>query len=279
MGSVTPTKDIIFPKELFPNIEESLKNAKQLKYREGDVIICSYPKSGTHWTESLIRCLRRQDDSESIVPQEGLIELTRPEKIHSMTCPRVLLTHLWPNRLPAEHVKNGGKLVLVLRNPKDLVVSAYHAINKSKIFSIKTSWTERLELFSTGRVPFGDFFTYLNKWQDALKSEFFNIECFYYEDLKENPIQSLRRLAHHVGVTKTDEELQAIVKECAIDNLRMCNSDYVPTGLFDDNNKSVIYRKGEVGDWKNHFTVAQNKWFDDLISKKMYKSMFTFRYE
>ena len=37
-------------------------------------------------------------------------------------------------------------------------------------------------------------------------------------------------------------------------------------------------RKGEVGDWQNHFTVAQNRAFDNLIEEKFGDTGLVFQY-
>ena len=40
----------------------------------------------------------------------------------------------------------------------------------------------------------------------------------------------------------------------------------------------VLYFSGIVGDWKNHFTVAQNEMFDEIIGKEIKTLNFKFDY-
>jgi hypothetical protein len=47
-------------------------------------------------------------------------------KLDNIPSPRPLNTHLPYRWLPKQHIENGGKIVHVLRNPKDVAVSFYH---------------------------------------------------------------------------------------------------------------------------------------------------------
>jgi hypothetical protein len=48
--------------------------------------------------------------------------------------PRALNTHFPYRWLPKQHKENGGKIVHVLRNPKDIIVSLYHHLKNTNEF-------------------------------------------------------------------------------------------------------------------------------------------------
>ena len=43
-------------------------------------------------------------------------------------------------------------------------------------------------------------------------------------------------------------------------------------------NQLIIYISGMVGDWKNHFTVAENERMDKWLAKNLVKTDLKFRY-
>ncbi|WAR30486.1 ST6B1-like protein [Mya arenaria] len=80
-------------------------------------------------------------------------------------------------------------------------------------------------------VPPGSYFNFYKKWKQYLKENNPNIILVHYENLKKNGVAELKRISEFLNVENTDERL------------------------------------GIVGDWKNHFTVAQSEIFDTLEEK------------
>jgi hypothetical protein len=52
--------------------------------------------------------------------------------VDNIPSPRALNTHVPYRWLPKQHIENGGKIVHVLRNPKDVTVSMYHHLKNSR---------------------------------------------------------------------------------------------------------------------------------------------------
>jgi hypothetical protein len=42
--------------------------------------------------------------------------------------------------------------------------------------------------------------------------------------------------------------------------------------------KVCVYFSGEVGDWKNHFTVAQNEYMDKWLEENLIETDLKFRF-
>ncbi|XP_070546644.1 sulfotransferase 1C4-like [Ptychodera flava] len=71
---------------------------------------------------------------------------------------------------------------------------------------------------------------------------------------------------------KSDEELHEVVKKCSFTSMRQGVEFYKLISSTADQNSFVSsvrhLRKGQVGDWKNHFLVSQNEFFDREITVK-----------
>lgn len=101
-----------------------------------------------------------------------------------------------------------------------------------------------------------------------------------YEDMKDEPVVHLRKLAEFLGCPfsseeEKDEVLEGIVELCSFDNLSNLKVNKVgklPSG----EDYSVFFRKGEVGDWKNHLTSEMVERLDRICKEKFEGSGLTF---
>uniref|UniRef100_A0A3B4ANY3 Sulfotransferase n=1 Tax=Periophthalmus magnuspinnatus TaxID=409849 RepID=A0A3B4ANY3_9GOBI len=98
-----------------------------------------------------------------------------------------------------------------------------------------------------------------------------NILYLFYEDMKENPRREVERIMRYLGLSLSDEVISQIVELTSFKSMKenpMSNYSCVPKLVFDDS-ISPFMRKGEVGDWRNHFTPEQSKMFDKDYKEKM----------
>lgn len=79
-----------------------------------------------------------------------------------------------------------------------------------------------------------------------------------------------------------DERLKALIDYCSFENLKK-NPSFelkVPTNEPNGNRRFVemnLFRKGEIGDWKNHLDANMSQKIDDMVAKNLkYKKHFKF---
>ncbi|XP_048780304.2 sulfotransferase 1B1-like [Ostrea edulis] len=242
------------------DVEGRFNVIKNLESRSGDVIIAAYPRSGTHWVWEITSMLLKQKDeyieqTKETAFLEFVEDFTELEKI---TSPRVLNTHLPYRWFPKAHTEGKRKIIHVTRNPKDVFVSHFHF---SKSFGKDMDWNTYYKTTIIGPdAIYGGWFEYERSF-DIDKE---NIHHMYFEELKLQPLEEIRRLAKFLDVDCADDMMEKIARKCGFDNLKNAHFTVKKT-----ESKANHYRKGEVGDWKNHFTVAQNEEFDKLFQKEL----------
>ncbi|GFZ02447.1 sulfotransferase 2B [Actinidia rufa] len=189
---------------------------------------------------------------------------------------RLFSTHIPYHALPPS-IKSfaiGCRIVYLCRNPYDTFISAWHFFTKARPDSLKSlSLNDAFDMYCRGVFGYGPFWDHvLDYWKESLERPQ-KVLFLKYEDLKENPILHMKRLAEFMGVPfSIEEEKEGLIEEisrlCSINNLR--ELDVNKTGKFDPyfENKT-LFRRGEVGDWVNYLTPEMVERLDKIMKEKM----------
>ncbi|XP_045157074.2 sulfotransferase 1C2-like [Mercenaria mercenaria] len=270
----------LFPDYFAEDPVQRLIDVKSMTGKDDDVIIAAYPKAGTHWVWEIANMLLQGSaEYHTSMKEAQMLELTGSSGADALDSPRVFNTHLRFEQLPADMIKRNCKIIYVTRNPKDMAVSRYCHNVKGSV-GYKGTFTNYLPLYMDGKVAFGSWFDYTIKWNTTLREEKdYPIHTVCYELLKRDTLNQVQKLADFLGVKIDQSVLQDICDKCDFNKLK---EGYINSKkLFDEkeNPLSYTFRKGEIGDWKNWFTVAQNEQFDGALQTKMAEISKTFIYE
>uniref|UniRef100_A0A3Q2Z440 Sulfotransferase n=1 Tax=Hippocampus comes TaxID=109280 RepID=A0A3Q2Z440_HIPCM len=115
-------------------------------------------------------------------------------------------------------------------------------------------------------------------WEEQEKRD---ILYLFYEDMKENPRREVERIMKYLDLSLSDDDIGHIVELTTFKNMKenpMTNFSFFPPEIYNQS-ISKFMRKGEVGDWKNHFTPEQSAAFDEDYEKKMKQANIPFKTE
>nr|XP_023970419.1 sulfotransferase 6B1-like [Chrysemys picta bellii] len=165
-----------------------------------------------------------------------------------------LKEHLPPQVLPKSIFKSKAKILLLVRNLKDTAVSYFHFYNNIPTLPSFGSWDEYFTAFMHGKLCWGSYFDYLVEWNKHMDDE--NVMAITYEELKENQTLGLKKIADFFGFSLSEEEIQTVAEKSSFKAMKEKSSK--THGAFG----KIFFRKGIIGDWKDHFSEAQNKEMD-----------------
>ncbi len=148
-----------------------------------DVFVVSYPKSGNTWVRFLIAHLvaeGRPVDFSSVQEIVPGIDWLPANKLRSLARPRILKSHEYFD-------PRYGKLLYLVRDPRDVVVSYYHHDIRRRLIPEGYPMEQYVERFLDGRLdPYGSWHEHVGSWLGARESDpgFLLVR---YEDLSAAP--------------------------------------------------------------------------------------------
>ncbi|XP_063321401.1 cytosolic sulfotransferase 3-like [Pelmatolapia mariae] len=256
-------------------------NVQNFKARPDDILIATYPKAGTTWVSYIIDLLyfgHMGPDRQTSIPLHDrvpFLELYVPflpsgtdlaDKLP--TTPRLIKTHLPVQFVPKSFWEQRCRVVYVARNAKDNAVSYFHFERMNGGMPEPGDWSTFLQDFMAGKKVFGSWYDHVNGWWEK-KQTYSNFHYMFYEDLIEDYEKEIDRLCSFLGLSPSVEEKERVRASVTFDSMKQNKMTNYSTVPVMNQEVSPFMRKGKVGDWKNHFTVAQNEQFDEDYKKKM----------
>ncbi|CAH8356379.1 unnamed protein product [Eruca vesicaria subsp. sativa] len=276
----------------YPNTVQAILNfQKHFRAQDTDIILASLPKSGTTWLKALaFAVVHRNKYAPNLVSHPLLsdnphnlvqfleadlyVKNQRPD-LEELPTPRLFATHM-PFQTIHESLRDSPcKVVYVCRNIKDVLVSHWHFRNKlvRKDLHSNYSLDDTVDEYIKGAYAFGPFQDQvLSYWKESLVNPT-HVLFMRYEEMVEKPEAQVMRLADFLGCSFTEEEKQSgtvekILELCSIGNLSNLEANKSGTSSCGIAHQA-FFRKGGVGDWKNHLTDDMARKLDEMVEKKL----------
>lgn len=257
--------------------------SRTIATRPGDVCYCSFPKSGSTWLANLIYLILHDGEVATDRTLRSCLHWmesswTYPrtrEEVEALPSPRIFKSHM-----PYRMALSGGpgespcKFIYIARNPKDVCVSYFH-FESGKAWSghYHGPWEHWLRIFLEGKIQRGDWFEHVLSWWEHRDLE--NLLFLRYEDLKRDFHQQLVRIAGFLGRKLSDELVAKIAAATSFQQMqRTPFSSHTQIADFEG-----FFRKGEIGSWKERFTVAQSELFDRIYRERTQSTGLDFAFD
>ncbi|SFI88250.1 sulfotransferase domain-containing protein [Albimonas pacifica] len=239
--------------------------------RRGDVLVCTPPKCGTTWTQTIVAMLLA--GKAELTDRIGAISpwvdsaLGDPEAVRAQlaaqTGRRVVKTHTPADGFP---VWEGVTVIAVYRHPLDVFVSlrshvanratagAFHRLRRPLDEALAGYLEDPAELDAFDEDTLDTVTRHYR--ETALSGRLPDLLAMHYADMVADHRGAVVRLAKAIGVEAAPALVDAIVAATAFEAMRAQADRYVPepgTGFwFDD---AGFFAKGGAGRWRE--TVPQ----------------------
>lgn len=230
----------------YRNLQRSFRHGRFVRsIRPADVFLVTYPKSGTMWVGFLLANILQGLDGPPLnlrtylkyVPDinDRYFEGGDLSEFSGTPDPRFFSSH-------APYDRAFPRVVYVLRDPRDVMVSYWH---HTKL--LNPAWAPTFEDFILGADQWpGPWDEHVRGW---VVDRHQNVLVARYEDLKVNTLQEMRRILDFVHLPCSEEVLGHAIREASFENMKALEMKF-GSGRQDATVKGFV-RSGRSGNWRD----------------------------
>ena len=259
------------------------------KFRDGDIVVATYGKSGTTWTQQIVSQLifngAEGVDVHGLSPWIDL-RIMPPEAIASVelqTHRRAVKTHLPVDALV---FSPKAKYIYIGRDGRDAVWSLYnHHANANDNWYGALNNTPGLVGPPIGPPP-DSIIAYFRQWLDGDGYPFWsfwenvrswwnvrnlpNVKLVHFNDLKRDLSGTIRSIATFLDIPVDEPTLAKIVEHCGFDYMKSHATQMAPLGgqLWNGGGETFI-NKGTNGRWRDTLSPADIKAYEDRAAAEL----------
>ena len=248
-----------------------------LKFRDNDIVISTYAKSGTTWMQQIIaQMIFGGDPGLEVAEMSPWLDLRVPPKevklpiVEAQRHRRFLKTHLPVDALV---FSPKARYLYIGRDGRDVVWSLYnHHVNANGVWyaalndtpgrvgppigpppsDIRRYWREWMD---NDGFPFWPFWENVRSWWEI--RELPNVLFVHFESLKRDMQAEMRRIAAFLEIDVDASRWNDIVEYCSFDWMKRNATKSVPlAGAFWDAGAEVFINKGVNGRWRDTLTPS-----------------------
>lgn len=249
------------------------------RFRPDDIIIATYAKSGTTWTQQMVaQMLLGPDPKLEVAEMSPWVDLRVPPRevklpaIEAQTHRRFLKTHLPVDALV---FSPQAKYLYIGRDLRDVVWSMYnHHANANALWyqllndtpgrvgppiepppaDIRQYWKD---WFEKDGYPFWSFWDNARTWW-AIR-ELPNVHLVHFANLKRDLPGEMRRMAEFLEIPVEEGDWPAILEYCSFDWMKVNATKSTPLGgAVWDGGAQVFINKGVNGRWRDVLTAEES---------------------
>ena len=267
---------------------EEFKQAAYANYMpaKSDVIISTYPKSGTTWAMQMTYQIGYLGDGEfehidRVVPwPDKLVPLENPEVgdlSHLADSPSAL--HVIKSHLEAAFVPYTAeaKYINVVRNPKDMLVSLVHFENgfNKLLFDDVVPPQVWIDTFSSDKFIYQSWPMFIDSWWSLRERD--NVLILFYEEMQADRRGTIEKIAEFVGIDLTAEQLAKVEEKSGFAHMKANAEKFDPPAW--ESGFVPLIREGKTGSAKTLLTSKQQAHVDAFCLAEFEKLGSTFPYQ